>query len=101
MKKTLALLILALAVSGCDLATFGSVPAYLDLTPPDGPPEYRQGWADGCATARDALVDHFNKAFTTIRQDPDLMKNPVYAQVWHDAFNYCWYMQDTIQSNKI
>jgi len=101
MKKILALLVLAATLSGCDLRNFGSVPFYWDLTPPDGPPEYRQGWADGCESARDANIDHFNKALLTVKQDADLMKNPVYDRVWHDAFNYCWQMQETILSNKL
>ncbi len=95
MKKIFTLLTLAAAISGCDLTK----PVYWDLTPPDGPPEYRQGWADGCESARDANADHFNKALLTVRQDADLMKNPVYERVWHDAYNYCWYMQESILSN--
>lgn len=96
MGKT-AVIVMALcviAVTGCtgkggrlDLRK----PATLDLEPPPGPPEYRQGWSDGCESGMDAYAPQFQKLVRAfdLKQDPKLRNNPVYYRAWKDAFLYC------------
>jgi len=86
---------LMIVASACDLRK----PGYMSLDPPDGPPEYRQGWYDGCISAMDANANHFYKTFLTVRQDEELTKNPVYYQVWKDAYLYCRYYQEGTNSH--
>lgn len=54
-----------------------------------GPPDYRQGYKDGCQSGYSGYGDSFNKLFHTWHQDPDKVKDPVYYQVWKDAYSFC------------
>lgn len=54
-----------------------------------GSPDYRQGYKDGCASGYSGYGDSFNRFFHTWQQDPEKVKNPVYYQVWRDAYTYC------------
>lgn len=69
--------------------------ANFNVDPPPGPPEYQQGWKDGCETGRAAYANHFYKMFLDFKQDEDLSQNPIYYQVWKDAYLYCWYQTET------
>jgi len=66
-------------------------PASLDIKPPDGPPEYQQGWSDGCESGMAAYTDALPKSFKAykLKQDPNLRNNKMYYQIWKDAFLYC------------
>ena len=75
-------------------------PVSLDLEPPEGPPEYRQGWTDGCESGMNVYSADFYKLMQVFeyKQDPQLKKNKIYAQVWKDAYLYCaLYMMTTNQ----
>jgi len=63
-------------------------PLFLDDVPP-GPPVYKQGWADGCETALDVIAG--TRLWNKFKQDPKLVKNPMYYKVWHDSFWYCYF----------
>lgn len=64
-------------------------PASLSMTPPAGPPEYSQGWSDGCETGIAGYGNSFTKMFYTAKKDPNYIYSPVYNQVWRDAYAYC------------
>lgn len=66
-------------------------PYTLDFNPPPGPPEYQQGWADGCETGMHSYTNSLAKFVGAyqMKQDPNLVNNNVYYQVWKDAFLYC------------
>ena len=60
------------------------------MEPPPGPPEYQQGFLDGCESGFSGYGNSFNKLFWTWKQDPQLAENnPVYYQIWKDAYTYC------------
>jgi len=42
-------------------------------------PEFKQGYADGCASARGSLT----------RNDPRFRSDPQYASGWRDGFDIC------------
>ncbi len=90
-----AMLLIALMASGCGERYQGKAAYSLDMRPPEGPPEYQQGWKDGCETGIAANTTDFYKFFNKIKMDPELIKNPVYRRVWTDAYNYCWFFTDT------
>lgn len=95
MKRALLILALfssLLNVSGCthyDTQWGFAKPATLVMKPPPGPPEYEQGWLDGCESGYSGYGNSTNKQFHTWRQDPILAQNPVYYQIWKDAYWYC------------
>lgn len=57
--------------------------------PPPGPPEYQQGFIDGCESGFSGYGNNFNKLFHGYKQDPYLINNPLYYQIWKDAYSYC------------
>ncbi len=78
-------------------------PASLSMDPPPGPPEYRQGWIDGCESGSHAYTNNFYKALGAfeLRQDPVLRNNKMYYQVWKDAFLYCALYWEGVNRDRI
>lgn len=64
-------------------------PPELDMTPPPGPKIYQQGWTDGCTSGFKGYGASFTKMFYKFQQDPELVQNPLYYQIWKDAYMYC------------
>jgi hypothetical protein len=97
--RYILLIALMVCLSACgDEPKFGSTvgnfffkPASLDIDPPEGPPEYQQGWLDGCESGMAAYSDALPKSFKAfkLKQDPNLRNNKMYYQIWKDAFLYC------------
>lgn len=86
--------IACLLLAGCtgrDGSFDARKPYSLDLTPPDGPFEYEEGWSDGCETGMAAYGNNFMKLFKAfeLKQNPKLRNNKMYYQAWKDAFLYC------------
>jgi hypothetical protein len=65
--------------------------------PPPGPPVYQQGWKDGCESGVNAYSKHLFTwtGGTTWKQDPNLLNDKMYMQVWSDAFYYCTFRTET------
>jgi hypothetical protein len=91
--KKIAILSLLILLSGCTqmYSKFNiGRPSEINLEdPPEGPPEYKQGFKDGCESGYSGYANHFNKLFYTWKQDPKLTTNNVYYQIWKDAYAYC------------
>lgn len=91
-KHSVALLTVLFCITGCTSGHMDfnwAKPVHLDMTPPDGPPEYQQGYVDGCNSGWKAYTTTFNKVWGKYEQDPYLAQNPVYYQIWKDAYAYC------------
>lgn len=106
MKKVITffiIIVLTGSISACRSTTGEgfdwTAAASFDTSTVVGPPEYVQGWRDGCETGRSAYANHFYKMFLTVKQDEQLAQNPVYYQVWKDAYLYCWFYQETTSSH--
>ncbi len=78
-------------------------PYSLNLEPPPGSPEYRQGWTDGCESGMNVYSYDFYKTVRAFnyKQDPALRNNKVYYQVWKDAFVYCAIFWETNNSGTL
>lgn len=61
----------------------------MELPSNSGPPEYMQGYKDGCESGYSGYANQFNKNFWTWKQDPQLAQEKVYYQIWKDAYSYC------------
>ena len=88
------IILLSSVVSACNTTPDGDIslqPYSLDLTPPDGPPEYQKGWSDGCESGANAYANNFYKYIEAFdyKYDANLHNNKMYFQVWWDAFIYC------------
>ncbi len=69
-------------------ACHSPTPALLSNVP-EGPPEYQQGWKDGCESGLTTYGNDWYKSFYSFKQDRKLVDNDTYFKVWQDAFNYC------------
>jgi hypothetical protein len=55
-----------------------------------GPPEYRQGYEDGCHSALGAYGTSMMKTVYHMTKTPKYTTNKMYNQVWKDSWNYCY-----------
>lgn len=105
MKHIITVLLL-LTLAGCTGA-HGKIdlrkPLSFHFTPPPGPPEYEQGWMDGCESGSNAYVNPFYKTFKfyKYKQDAELRNNKMYYQVWKDAYFYCALQWEGINSTSL
>ena len=66
-------------------------PAMLENEIDYGPPEYRQGYSDGCNSALSAYGNSYMRTMQGgIHKDPRYTDLPMYNQAWKDAWNYCY-----------
>lgn len=83
MKNIIVILLLLLAVSACK-------PRFVGLASvPDGPPDFQDGWKDGCDTGIAEYSSSFYKTLYKFKQDPYRTTDETYYRAWLDAKNYC------------
>ncbi len=80
-------------LTGCDWkprvgSPFGGNQKMLFEGPP-GPPNFKQGWKDGCETGISATANQYQKMFYKFKQDSALAQDPTYYTGWKTAFDYC------------
>lgn len=94
----LFVLVMASSCTGKDGTLDLRKPYSLDLTPPEGPIEYEQGWSDGCETGSSAYTGNFYRLLRVyeLRLDVKLRDDKMYYQAWRDAFLYCAIYWETI-----
>jgi hypothetical protein len=71
-----------LAVSACR-------PTSLYFTRPQGPPEYKLGWEDGCDTGVAASSSGIGKFAYGFKKRPEFGDNEVYKSAWNEGFTFC------------
>lgn len=78
------LLILALCVlSSCR-------PVALWWSEPEGPPEFKLGWEDGCDTGLSAQdTGYMYRAAYGYKKRPEMADNELYKKGWDEGFSYC------------
>jgi len=78
-------------------------PYSLDLTPPEGPPIYQQGWSEGCESGMLSYSGNFYKFMRVhdYKQDARLRTNKMYYQAWQDAYVYCAIYQMNVTNEGI
>lgn len=94
MKRFLYLIVLCLTLTGCTEGhgffreTFKPTPFRMGKAP-DGPPDYKSGWNDGCETGLATMTSNYYKTFYKFKQDPKMIHNKMYYQAWKDSYTYC------------
>ncbi len=104
--KHIIIVVLFMSLAACNRTPEGKIswqPNNLNLNPPPGPPEYQQGWSDGCESGANAYSNTVYKTFKAFefRMDPKLRSNKFYYQVWKDAFLYCSIFWERTQGENI
>ncbi len=56
---------------------------------PDGPPDFQEGWRDGCKTGMGTMAPNYYKTFYKFTQNTHKIQNKMYYQAWKDAYTYC------------
>lgn len=87
--KMLILCLCAHFIIGCKHMRNTPHSLRLELSEEEGPEIYRQGYKDGCTSGYAGYSNRISKMFFEWTQDPILAQNPVYYQVWKDAYSYC------------
>ncbi len=90
-------------LSSCNTDYYGRTsfqPGYLNLKPPPGPELYQKGWADGCESGSNSYSSSFYKQIKAFeyRYDAHYRNEPLYTQVWKDAFIYCSILWERVNS---
>lgn len=82
--------IAVLALSSCR-------PLSVQMVTPDGPPEYRLGWEDGCDSGLSAQSTGFYKLIYGFKKRPEMAASDLYKQGWNEGFAYCRFSLGAIQ----
>lgn len=65
------------------------MPPFMPGAPKGGPPEFQEGWLDGCETGISAHGSSYYRSTFKFKQNPTLVTNPIYYKAWKDGENYC------------
>lgn len=82
MKKTISILVIILAFSGCR-------PLWLNMNDPNGSPEYKLGWEDGCDSGLSAEGGWEYKMMYGFKKRAEMASHDQYKQGWNEGFTYC------------
>lgn len=96
--------LLLLACKGPDGTLDLAKPWMMDTNPPPGPPEYEQGWRDGCMSGMNTYTNNFYKLLGSheLRFDSSMRNNKMYYQAWKDAWLYCvWSLEGTSSAGEL
>lgn len=91
MKKAFVVLAL-LALAGCR-------PVSTWFATPDGPPEFKLGWEDGCDTGLSAQGSYIYRAVYGYKKRFEFSENEFYKNGWNEGFSYCRYVLASEQQN--
>ncbi len=64
-------------------------PITLYFQQPEGPPEYVQGWNDGCETGLSLSNNTWQRMTYSFKRDPTMLDDPYYRAAWTEAQAYC------------
>jgi hypothetical protein len=67
----------------------------------DGPPDYKQGIYDGCASALWSRGSSYTRYNLRFRQDPEMVLNDVYEFSWKQGYRYCFISAIFDQNNQL
>jgi len=71
-------------------------PVVLWYSEPEGPPDYKLGWQDGCDSGLSAEDSgYIYRAVYGFKKRPEMAENDQYKVGWTDGFTYCRYTLDT------
>ena len=64
-------------------------PTWTYMVDPQGPPEYKLGWQDGCDSGLSAEGGWDYKLMFGFKKRPELASSDQYKQGWNEGFTYC------------
>ena len=91
--RSLMILSLLLAATACR-------PLSLYMVNPQGPPEYKLGWEDGCDSGLSAQGGMVAKAAYGFKKRPEFLENGTYNGAWNEGFTYCRFSLDPVDKSQ-
>ncbi|PIR33132.1 MAG: hypothetical protein COV36_03250 [Alphaproteobacteria bacterium CG11_big_fil_rev_8_21_14_0_20_44_7] len=88
--NTILVAMAVVLLCGCNNPITEPKPVLLDTELDYGPPEFRQGYEDGCKSALGAYGNSYQKTAYGLRKDPRYETDRMYNQVWKDGWSYCY-----------
>lgn len=90
MSRILLVIFMCFSLVACNAAKETLKPAkWVYKQMPKGPPEYMEGWQDGCESGMASMTNDFYKTFYTFKQNNDMIGNELYYKAWKDTFHFC------------
>lgn len=93
MIRSVLLITLLFLTTACGHSVLGydirPTPIGMHDAPENAPPNYKQGWADGCESGYSAFGNSFYKTVYRLKKDRSLVNDRIYLRAWTDAFDYC------------
>lgn len=89
------LLLLGLLVTGA------CRPTSTYFVQPQGPPEYKLGWEDGCDTGVAASSSGLGKLVFGFKKRPEFGDNEVYKSAWNEGFTFCRFSLEQTDKNNV
>ena len=87
--RHMSFIVLLLAAAGCR-------PISLYMIEPQGPPDYKLGWEDGCDSGLSAQGGMIAKATFGLKKRPEMADNNSYNSAWNEGFTYCRFSLDPV-----
>jgi len=82
-KKTSCMLLIAvLLLASCK-------PVQMYFIDREGPPDYVQGFDDGCQSGISSGGSILRRLFYWYKKDPERLDNKLYTQGWGEGWGYC------------
>lgn len=66
---------------------------------PQGPPEYKLGWEDGCDTGTAASSSGLGKMAFGFKKRPEFGDNEIYKSAWNEGFTFCRFSLEQVDKN--
>lgn len=99
LSRKFIFLSLLLALPACWNPITNPKPPLLKTEMDVGPPEYRQGYNDGCQTGLSAYGTTYMKSVYAMKKTARYANDRMYNQAWKDAWNYCYMFMFMIRSD--
>ncbi len=93
--KKLVYSLLALGV----LSVSACRPTSTYFVQPQGPPEYKLGWEDGCDTGVAASSSGLGKMMYGFKKRPEFGDNEIYKSAWNEGFTFCRFSLEQVDKN--
>jgi hypothetical protein len=98
MKKILFYTLLAVLNFGCN--AFHN-PMFMAMEVPDGPPEFKAGWHDGCQSGLGTKKSSNSSVYYANFGSGIYQHDPVYQRAWSSAFYTCYVIGGRATANNI
>lgn len=66
---------------------------------PEGPPEYKLGWEDGCDSGLSAQGGALYRGTFGFKKRPEMNDNDLYKTAWNEGFTYCRFALDPVDKS--